>query len=79
MTEAQQLMLKRVQECIATHGFCVLFGYELAQLYSPEPRELREFRDKYIAGIQNFSAANGLSVEVRDFALNATFRKLETV
>jgi len=72
-------MLKRVHERIAAHGFCVLFGYELAQLYSPEPRELRELRDKYIAGIKNFTAANAFSAEVRDFALNATFRKLETV
>jgi hypothetical protein len=79
MNEVQQVMLKRVHERIAAHGFCVLFGYELAQLYSPEPRELRELRDKYITGIQKFSAANGLSVEIRDFALNATFRKLKTV
>jgi hypothetical protein len=79
MTEAQQVLLKRIHERIAAHGFCVLFGYELAQLYSPEPRKLRELRDKYIAGIENFAAANGLSVEVRDFELNATFRKLKTV
>ena len=79
MTEAQQVMLKRVHERIAARSFCVLFGYELAQLYSPEPTELRELRDKYIAGIQNFATANGLSVEVRDFALNATFRKLKTI
>jgi hypothetical protein len=79
MTEAQQVILKRLHKGMAARGFYVLFGHELAQLYSPEPTELRELRDKYIAGIEEFAAASGLSVEVREFGIHATFRKLKTV
>ena len=77
MTNAHEVLLKRINERIASRGFCVLFGNDLAQICSPEPAGLRKLREKHIAEIEKFAADNGLSVEVRDTGLNATFRKLK--
>lgn len=75
MTNAHEILLKRINERIASRGFCVLFSNDLAAIGSPEPAELRKLREKHIAEIEKFAAANGLDVEVRDTGLNATFRK----
>ena len=77
MTNAHEILLKRINERIASRGFCVLFCNDLAEICSPEPAGLRKLREKHIAEIEKFAAANGLSVEVRDTGLNATFRKLK--
>jgi hypothetical protein len=77
MTNAQEGLLKRINERITARGFCVLFGNDLAEICSPEPKGLRELREKHIAEIEKFAADNGLSVVIRDTGLNATFRKLK--
>lgn len=77
MPNAQETLLKRINERIASRGFCVLFCNDLAQICSPEPAGLRKLREKHIAEIEKFAADHGLSVEVRDTGLNATFRKLK--
>jgi hypothetical protein len=42
-------LLKRIDERIGLRGLCVLFGNDLCQICSPEPKGLKRLREKHLA------------------------------
>jgi hypothetical protein len=63
-------LLKRIRSRIAARGFSVVYDNDLSRIAAP----LAKMRQKQIREIEEFAPANGLSVEIRDTGLNATFR-----
>ncbi|MEP6810236.1 MAG: hypothetical protein ABI992_08320 [Chthoniobacterales bacterium] len=74
MEEFRRNLLQRIQQRISLRGFCVVYNNDLSQLSKP----LEELRAQQVRDIQRFARSHGLSVEIRDIGLNATFRLLPT-
>jgi hypothetical protein len=73
MNDFENGLCSRIQERIKVRGFCVVYDNDLRRLAKP----MKQLYEKQVREIENFAAAHGLAVKVRETGINATFTPLQ--
>jgi hypothetical protein len=70
MDDFKSNLVRKINERIEMRGYCVVYDNDLRRFSEPSPG----LRAEQIRQINEFAAKHGLTVELRDVGLNATFK-----